>query len=768
MVIARKLLVPLIILFALLLTGALVFLGISNVRSLQAEEQRYLLGQRQAFQDELARFADLTLAISKHVASDPEILQAFAQGDRQRLLDLNRDSFRALQGNFRVHQQRFTQAPATVVLDLSDVASYGQDLSDTRLSLLAANTRLLDVAALELAPDGLAMRGIAPFEVTRRDGSRLRGSVETSLRLDQRVFNDLRAKYGGDWQLLLLRPVLERSGFKLVQPPRNEPLPDLILTASTLEKPVYNRVEAYQRLLAGQAPYILDRLSQGNKTYAILTLPLRDFSGQVVGTVDIVWDRSQAQILLLINLLTIALGGLVGLLFIGFILYVITNQTLQPLLELNTAAQAIARGDLHYPLPSLVPSPRKMDEVEQLNRSFHIMTTQLRELVGNLEGQVAERTKMLEQRSNQMQAAAEIAAQVARQGRVDELLNLSVNLIRQRFNYYHAGVFLTDESGQYAVLRAATGEAGRRMLEASHRLRVGQVGLVGAAVGSGQPQVSPDVEHDPLHFKNPYLPETRSEAVLPLRVGDQVIGALDVQSQQPNAFDPSTLSTLQIMADQLAIALNNAKLIEELNRTVNELQETQRRITRESWQMLLRRSQHILGYRYMTTESEGSSLGSGSMLSPLEPQEAPPEVWQAMEQNRPLWQTNGDSQAHTSLTVPIRLRGEAIGALHLRFQSPVPQEETQTLLEDIASRLALAMESARLLEDAQRMAAREQVIAQVTSQLRASLDLQAVLRAAVQEIAQRLDLSQVEIQLATPDGDGQASQLPRREQDGMA
>ncbi|HIE37864.1 MAG TPA: GAF domain-containing protein, partial [Anaerolineae bacterium] len=138
---------------------------------------------------------------------------------------------------------------------------------------------------------------------------------------------------------------------------------------------------------------------------------------------------------------------------------------------------------------------------------------------------------------------------------MDDLLDRAVNLIRERFGFYHAGIFLLDERGEYAVLRAATSEAGRRMLERGHKLKVGEVGIVGYVTSTGQPRIVLDVDTDAIHFKNPLLPETRSELALPLRVGDRIIGALDVQSVQEAAFDEEDVAILQTMADQLAVAI---------------------------------------------------------------------------------------------------------------------------------------------------------------------------------------------------------------------
>jgi FOG: GAF domain len=138
-----------------------------------------------------------------------------------------------------------------------------------------------------------------------------------------------------------------------------------------------------------------------------------------------------------------------------------------------------------------------------------------------------------------------------------------VNLIRDRLGYYHASVFLIEESGRWAVLQESTGEVGRKLKERGHRLEVGGRSLIGWVTANGRPRVAQRTAEDPIHLKNELLPETRSEAAFPLKIGDRIIGALDVQSTLEEAFDAGALSVLQILADQLAVAIENARLYQQ-------------------------------------------------------------------------------------------------------------------------------------------------------------------------------------------------------------
>ena len=142
----------------------------------------------------------------------------------------------------------------------------------------------------------------------------------------------------------------------------------------------------------------------------------------------------------------------------------------------------------------------------------------------------------------------------------DELINTSVNLIRDNFDFYYVGLFLLDEAKEWAILRAGTGEAGRIQLEKGHRLRVGGESMIGWSVHNRQARIALDVGEERVHFQNPYLPNTHSEMALPLISRDEVIGALTVQSVERGAFSDEDITVLQTMANQLANALTNARL----------------------------------------------------------------------------------------------------------------------------------------------------------------------------------------------------------------
>jgi len=185
--------------------------------------------------------------------------------------------------------------------------------------------------------------------------------------------------------------------------------------------------------------------------------------------------------------------------------------------------------------------------------------------------QLEERTDRLEQWAGRLEAVAKVSRTAISIHNPDELLDQIVHLLSKLFDFYHVGVFLLDDSGEYAVLRAANSEGGRQMLAQGHKLQVGKQGIVGYVIAYDEPRVALDVGADAVHFKNPLLPETRSEMALPLRVGERVIGALDVQSRQENAFNDDDVMVLQMMADYLANTIENANLLHMTHQTAQNL-----------------------------------------------------------------------------------------------------------------------------------------------------------------------------------------------------
>jgi GAF domain-containing protein/HAMP domain-containing protein len=400
----------------------------------------------------------------------------------------------------------------------------------------------------------------------------------------------------------------------------------------------------------------------------------------------------------------------------------------QSITELRQGVARISRGDLQHRLEI-----QTGDEVEELGDEFNKMADDLAYLVGSLEQRVLERTRDFEHRSVQLEAASQVAREAAAIRDVNRLLEEVVHLISDRFGFYHAGIFLVDEAEEYAVLRAASSEGGQRMLARGHALQVGKVGVVGYAAGRGEPRIALAVRADEYHYKNPDLPLTQSEVALPLKVRERVIGVLDVQSQEEMAFDTEDVAILQTLADQVALAIESARLLEESQRALQELESLYGRRLREAWR---EREVGQTAYCY-----------SRAGVTPA-PRSHAPEVEDATAHGQPVVVQEGDGNR---LVVPISLRDQILGSVVLRREPGQEPWSPQELLmvEDVGAQIAMALEYARLLEDTRRRAVRERLLGEITSRMRETLDVDTVLRTAIREMGTALGISQVEVRMAT-------------------
>jgi len=462
----------------------------------------------------------------------------------------------------------------------------------------------------------------------------------------------------------------------------------------------------------------LDKDSQ----VSVHRISTRPWSVAFVQAQEIFLEPAEQQTQFLI-ILGIVFVGLVSLSSLGA-----SRLISAPISDLTDRVEQVADGDF-----SLQIQVTTHDEIGRLASTFNSMTNQISNLLGGLETQVFERTKELEKRAVQLQTAAEVARDASAIQDLNTLLNQTVNLINQRFGFYHAGIFLLDDQNEYAILQASNSEGGQEMLTQGHKLKVGEVGIVGDTTGKGQPHIALDVGSDSTHFAHSLLPETRSEMALPLKIGNEIIGALDVQSKQENAFDEEDITTLQVMADQLAVAIRNSQLLAEVQLSVQELQTAHGEYTHRSWHEWSSRTKDH-GYRYRGTQIEPVS-------------DEPNEVIKAWESERPIKTT---SASGSNLAVPLRLRDTTLGVIRLKINSnQIPQELTE-IVKEIGERLALSLDNARLIESTQRSAARERLITEITSKFRETLDIETVLQTATDEISKSLGLAALDINFGLP------------------
>lgn len=418
--------------------------------------------------------------------------------------------------------------------------------------------------------------------------------------------------------------------------------------------------------------------------------------------------------------------SVVALLAGAGISFLTTTSITTPMDNLASTTQAVSQGDFSKRI-----EVKGHDEISEVASSFNTMTAQLQTTLENLEKMVADRTAALERRAIQFQAAAEVGRAATNLRDLNQLLPEVARLISERFGFYHTGIFLLDNSGEYAVLQATNSEGGKRMLERQHKLKVGEVGIVGYATGNREARIALDVGRDAVFFDNPDLPETHSEMALPLITGDELLGALDVQSKREAAFSDEDIAVLQVLADQVAIAIENARLFQRNQEMLESARRTYRDVSKAAWNELLR-TQPELGFLATSTQDTRPITGDWD--------------FSALTNARQGNITHIDQR---TIAIPIILRDQLLGAVRLKKPddaNPWTNDEIE-LMDTLIDQLEVALESARLYQETQRRAKREQSVTEITTKIRATTDPQTMLRTAVSELKEALQAHRAQVVL---------------------
>ncbi len=398
-----------------------------------------------------------------------------------------------------------------------------------------------------------------------------------------------------------------------------------------------------------------------------------------------------------------------------------SNRLVRPIRQLERMAARMEQGDLEQPI-SLSTRDELGHLAETLEQARRALLASRKELSARIE--------LATRQAKQLRLSAQVAAAAAAEHDPQILLDRVVELIREQFGFYHAGIFIVDPSGEWAILRAASSRGGKQMLARGHRLKVGQQGLVGYVVKNKVPRIALDVGEDAVHFVNPDLPETRSEIALPLLVREQVIGVLDVQSKKTAAFDDEDIAILQTLADQLALAIHNARLFQQVREDMAALRKAYGEYSYRAWVETSRESRR-LGYVYRD-----------QTLYPAEDIWLP-EMSKAVQEA----QVTISPDDPCVVAVPVRFRGYVIGVLDARKDRPWMESEI-ALLETLSEQLGVALDSARLYQESRLRAAREQTVGEISAHIRETLDLEMVLKIAAEELRKVLDTPELTVRLA--------------------
>ena len=357
-----------------------------------------------------------------------------------------------------------------------------------------------------------------------------------------------------------------------------------------------------------------------------------------------------------------------------------------------------------------------------------------------LEEDVADRTRMFERRSQYLEAAADVGRAATSIYSLEELLPKVTEFISDRFGFYQVGIFLIDDLGEYAVLRAANSLGGKRMLARGHRLKVGQEGIVGYVTSTGEARIALDIGQDAVHFDTPELPNTRSEMALPLFASGRIFGALDVQSTFANAFGPEDIAALRVLADQVSMSISNAELFEQLQNSIDSERRAYGEISVSAWRNILR-SRGSWGYRFGENR-----IGPVSGNWPKE----------LLEASKSMGVTKLDAVDPLTVIMPISIGGTSIGAIKLKkpIGSPDWTDEEIELVQTLSDRLSQALDSARLYQETQTKAMQELLSSEISSNIRQTLDIDTVLKTAAKELGQAFNAQEVVIRMNPGDSNG--------------
>ncbi len=389
-----------------------------------------------------------------------------------------------------------------------------------------------------------------------------------------------------------------------------------------------------------------------------------------------------------------------------------------------------------------------------------------------------------QRRAEQVLTAAEIARDTTGTLDVELLLGKAINLVRERFGFYHASIFLLDNSGDYAILRESTGLAGEQMRRANHRLAVGSRSIVGTVTLNGEPLIINNVMNDPTHFANPLLPETRSELAIPLKIGERILGAIDVQSTQVNAFNSEDVAVLQILADQLAVAVSNGEMFARTNELLtkhrllrevsiaasatNSLEDALLNVIKKLLEakvcdrigiMLMEPDGRLhvrasAGYEGESHNSLSVAIGEG--ITGIAGQaKRPIRVPDTMLEKSYLLI---DPKVRSELAIPILFGDELLGVLNLESTEAYDFDDNdEEILSALGNNIGGVIANIRLVSQVRQQVIRERQLYEVTSKIRHSVNLEAILETSAREIANALGARRAHIQITAGDSTTQDS-----------
>ncbi len=512
------------------------------------------------------------------------------------------------------------------------------------------------------------------------------------------------------------------------------------------------------------AIFVLIQAIRGRYNYLIIFPIVRAISICLIsivegsGTHDLIW-MGGIGLFLLANIYTrknswhaIWFGFFMVFLFVGTGLAEINNLIANPYatdleyILLNSFFLTMIMGVVvvvfqrHYKLLEIATENK--NELDGANQRLGQINLTLEDQIQLRTDELNSISEQMQEKTKRLQAASEISQDLMANinEKSSDLLARAARNISEKFGFYHTGIFLLDENREYAILRAANSKGGQKMLARHHQLKVGGVGIVGYVAQGGRPRIALNTGADAVFFNNPDMPETRSEMALPLKIGSQVIGVIDIQSTQPSAFNEEDISILSTLANQVAVVIQNSQVKHDIGVTTFDIKQTVR----------LNRKQPIDGFSYLPDGTISTAMTISN-----------PTFDKAIASSETVILERASGSTPPSLAVPVKIRDTVIGVIHIESAQNNRKwtDDEVALVQSISERAALALENAQLFEEAEKSAEREHVIAQVTSRISESTNMEHILHTTIRELGRTLGATRAFIQLDAKPSEENNTQL---------
>ncbi len=611
------------------------------------------------FQNNTADLEDTAASLATSIADREDVQELFLHRDRQGLVDLLGPLFNNLKKEYRVAHLYVHDRDGVVFVRIHKPTQFGDNVL-YRPTIQTALDEKIATKGIELGANRMGVRGVAPMY--DRQGN-LIGLVEIGLDFDDQHLADLKTLTQADFRIWIKDSLTAPANYASPEGSPEAPLPELVYYNKSGDTVLSWTSADYTKVMEDRMPIFLEGTDPKNQAVGGMLVPLLGYRDRVMGVIEIYQSteavyqgfRDEQRIYVIVGIGLGLIATILSWLLSSFAI-------LRPLNHLTEVARRQLGGEQR-----IRANVSTGDEYEQLGKTLNTLADNVDLARQNLERQIAHRTR-------ELILASEVGRSLSSVRDLDTLLSTGVNLIQTRFSLYYVQIYLADPTGRVLTLRAGSGTVGAELIRQGHHLPVGTGSVNGRAAAERQTVLVSDTRNSSTFRPNPLLPETLSEVAVPLIYSDRVVGVLDLQSKTAQGLNTEILPSVEALAGQLAVAIENALLYTQSLRTQQEIEVQTRKLTREGWQEFLDaivRSERI-GYAY----EEGN-------LVPV--------------QERKLLQ-----QGQGKLGVPIMVGGEAVGGIQMVRPPEVPWTESEEMMvHTVAEQIAHQMENLRIIAQAE-------------------------------------------------------------------